>query len=130
MLLVIVNNLHVRWSRCLLSPLEADPPLIVNADAVLAFAIANQRFKTIAGQSDKVLKGRGRLQTVKLQARGAFKSRECLDPFSGGEVSGPLVPIAHYHRLRLPGITRYVKHNEIFAGEPMTATDHNPSEYP
>jgi hypothetical protein len=35
MLLVIVNNLHVRWSRCLLSPLEADPPLIVNADGIV-----------------------------------------------------------------------------------------------
>jgi hypothetical protein len=31
-------------------PLKADPPLIVNADAVLAFAITEQRFKAIAGQ--------------------------------------------------------------------------------
>jgi hypothetical protein len=66
--------------------------LIVDTDAVLALAIAHPRFKSVSGQRGKVPQRRGSLHTVKLQARGSFKSRECLDPFPGGEVSGPLIP--------------------------------------
>src|SRR6266481_4782022 len=91
------------------SPLEANPPLIVNADTVLALAVAYQRFKTVPRQCRKVSRRRSRLHTVKLQARGSFKSRECLDPFPGGEFSGPLVPIADDHYPIIPGSTRYVK---------------------
>jgi hypothetical protein len=68
--------------------------LIVNANAVLALAVADQRFEAIAGQNGKVSERCGYLQTVKLQARGTLKPRECLDPFAGSEISGPAVPIA------------------------------------
>jgi hypothetical protein len=71
--------------------------LIVNAYAVLTLAVANQSFKTIAGQSGKVSERRGRFQTVKLQARRTLKSRECLDPFPKSEVPGLLIPIAKNH---------------------------------
>jgi hypothetical protein len=37
---MIVDNLHVEWPWRSVSPLEANPPLIVDADAVLAFAVA------------------------------------------------------------------------------------------
>ena len=94
MLLMIVDNLHVGWPRRSVSPLEANPPLIVNADAVLALAVAYQRFKTVPGQRGEISQRRSSLHTVKLQARGPFKSRECLNPFSGGEFPGPLVPVA------------------------------------
>jgi hypothetical protein len=66
--------------------------LIVNSDAVLALAVAYQRFKTVPRQCGKVPQGRSRFHTIKLQARGSFKPRECLDAFPGGEFSGPLVP--------------------------------------
>jgi len=81
----------------LVGPLKANPPLIVNANAVLALAVAYQRLKTVPRQCSKVPQRRGRFHTVKLQARGSFKSREWLDPFPGGEFSGPLVPIANDH---------------------------------
>jgi hypothetical protein len=58
---------------------------------------AGQRFKTVAGQGGKIFQRCGRLQTVKLQARGAFDPGECLGPFPGGEVPGALVPIADDH---------------------------------
>jgi hypothetical protein len=64
--------------------------LIVNADAVLALAVAMQRLKTIAGQCGQVSQRRGCLKTVELQPRGPVKTRERLDPFSSGEVLGPL----------------------------------------
>jgi len=68
--------------------------------------------KRFAGQCGKVSEREGHLQAVELQARGAFYSKESLDPFSGREVPGPLVPIADDHSyLRLAGIMRYVKHN-------------------
>jgi hypothetical protein len=71
--------------------------LIVDTDAVLALAIAYQRFKSVPGQRGKVPQRRGSLHAVKLQARGPLKSREGLDPFPSGEVSGPLVPEADDH---------------------------------
>src|SRR6266852_2903737 len=93
-LLMIVNNLYVRWPERAARPLEANPPLIVNANAVLALAVADQSFEAIAWQSGQVSERGGCLQTVELQARGALKPRKSLDAFAGGEISGPAVPIA------------------------------------
>ena len=73
---MIVNNFDVHWTRRLAGPLETNPPLIIDTDAVLTLAISQQRFKTIAGQGRKVSQRRGRLQTVELQTRGVFKARE------------------------------------------------------
>src|ERR1700746_2081643 len=89
MLRVIVNNLHVWRPWRAVGPLEANPPLIVNADAVLALAVAYQRFKTVTRQCGKIPQRRSRFHTVRLQARRSFKTRECLNPFPGGEFSGP-----------------------------------------
>ena len=36
--------------RAILSPEKANSPLVVDADAVLSFAVAHQRFKLIAGR--------------------------------------------------------------------------------
>jgi len=110
---MIVNNLHVRWPRCPVEPPEANPPLIVNADAELTLAVATERFKAIAGQGGKVPQGRGCFQTVKLQPRRALKSGERLDPLSGGEISGPLVAEADNHRPKISGVTRYVKRSDL-----------------
>jgi len=109
MLLVIVNYFHIRGPRRPAGPLEAHAPLIVDAYAVLALAIAVQRFKTVAGQRGKVCERRGRFQTVQLHARGTFHSAEGLDALPARERSGPLVPKADDHLQRMPGITRYVK---------------------
>jgi hypothetical protein len=76
--LVIINDLDVAGTWRGVGPLEANPPLIVDADAVLAFAISGQRLKTVAGQSGQVLKRNGGLQTVQLEARGALDSGEPL----------------------------------------------------
>ena len=39
----------------MLRPLKTNPPLIVDADAVLAFAISLQPLKTVAGQGSQIL---------------------------------------------------------------------------
>src|SRR3984885_15969423 len=54
MLLMIIDNLQVEWPRRSVGPLEANPPLIVNVDAVLALAVAYQRFKTVLGQRGEI----------------------------------------------------------------------------
>jgi len=108
---MIVNNLYVRWPQRPAWPLEANPPLIVDADGVLAFAVADQSFEAITGQSGQVSERGGCLQTIELQARGALKSRKGLDAFARGKISGPIVPIADNHRPKMPLITCYVKRN-------------------
>jgi len=37
---VIINDLDVLWALRLVRPFETDPPLIVDADAVLASSVA------------------------------------------------------------------------------------------
>ena len=66
-LLVIINNLYIRGSRGSFGPFEANPPLVVDADAVLALAVTFERFETVAGQSGKVLKSGCRFKSVDLQ---------------------------------------------------------------
>jgi hypothetical protein len=43
---VVVDDLHVGWAR--LGPLEANAPLIIDANAVLTFTVTGQCFKAIA----------------------------------------------------------------------------------
>jgi hypothetical protein len=71
--------------------------LVVNPDAVLAFAIANEPFEAISRQCGKILKRDSSLQAVKLKARSAFDAREGFDPFPSSKISGSLVPIAQDH---------------------------------
>src|SRR5208337_952097 len=108
-LLVIVNDLHMRRPRRSAGPLEAHAPLIVDAYAVLALAVAMQRFKTVSGQRGKVRERRSCLQAVQLQPRGTLDCREGLDALPARELPGPLVPIADDHSPKMAEITRYVK---------------------
>jgi hypothetical protein len=94
---VIINDLDVGRARRLLRPLKANPPLIVDADAVLAFAISGQRLKTVAGQGGQILQRNGGLQAVQLEACGAFDAGERFDSLALSEVPGPLVPVADDH---------------------------------
>jgi hypothetical protein len=60
-LLMVINNFHVGWAGCLFGPFKTDPPLVIDADAVLAFSVSFQGFKAVAGQYGKVSKHNGRL---------------------------------------------------------------------
>jgi hypothetical protein len=93
---VIVHDLYVRRSRRSVQPFEANPPLIVNTDAVLALAVADQYFEAVPWQGGEIAERCSRFHTIKLEARGPFKARKHLYAFTGGEVLGSLVPIADY----------------------------------
>jgi hypothetical protein len=54
-------------------PSEANPPLIVDTNAVLPLPVAFQRFELIAGRLPEVLKGSGAMQIEQLAPRLPFK---------------------------------------------------------
>jgi hypothetical protein len=64
---MIVNDLNVR--RVTVTPPETDPPLLVNPDAVLAFAIAFQGLELIRAWNKKVLQISSRIQLLQLHQR-------------------------------------------------------------
>jgi hypothetical protein len=67
--LVVVHDLNV--PRGAFSPLEAYPPSIIDADAVLPVTVAEQRFEAIPRRDSQVLGSLGRVP--KLRARGSSR---------------------------------------------------------
>jgi hypothetical protein len=63
-LLVIVNNLNLRWTGRVIRPLETNSPRIVDPKAVLSLSVAAQRLKAIAGQYRQIFQRCGGFVTV------------------------------------------------------------------
>jgi hypothetical protein len=110
---MVIDDLNIYRAWRSGRPFKAYPPLIIDADAILAFAVALQRFKTVAGQRRKVLDRRSRFQTVKLHASGPLNAGKGFDPFPGSEVEGSLISIADDHLEFYQPITLYVKRNSV-----------------
>ena len=73
--------------------MEADAPLIVDADGVLAFAVAFERFQPIAGRNAKLQQFRDGVKLGKFPQGGALDVRregaDFLQPEqAGGVVAG------------------------------------------
>jgi hypothetical protein len=100
-LLVIIDDLNIRWSQRSVEPFEANSPLIVNANTVLALAISSERFKTITGQRGKIAQRSRRLKPIKFQARRAFKPRKSLDSVPVSEAFSVPAAIADDHDVRI-----------------------------
>ena len=47
---MVSDDFNIHWPRRILWPLEASPPLVIDAEAVLVFAVALECFEAIAGQ--------------------------------------------------------------------------------
>jgi len=91
--LVIIHDFDIDRPGRTVWPLETNPPLVVDANPVLALPVAAQRFESVARQAGKVLECRGRLETIELELRGPLNRGERLDALAGGEGPGPFVPI-------------------------------------
>lgn len=64
---VVVNNFNVQWAYG--RPYEANAPLLVDADAMLAFPVSEERFQAVArGRLEKVQCGRA-VQHLQLSCR-------------------------------------------------------------
>ena len=74
--LVVVDNLNVL--RAGGRPYEADAVLVVDADAVLALAVTNQGFKTVAGRHSEITDLVGRVEHQKLLERSIAEFRTVL----------------------------------------------------
>jgi hypothetical protein len=62
---MVIDDLDIDRARRALRPLKANPPLIVDADAVLALPIALKRFQPVATDGSKIVQAGCRLQAVK-----------------------------------------------------------------
>jgi len=93
-LLVVIHDFYIHRSRRFVWPLKADPPLVVDAYAVLALSAALQGLEAVAGQCRQILQRVGRLDPVQLETGGPFNTRQRLDAFPGGEIGRSIVPIA------------------------------------
>jgi hypothetical protein len=51
---VVINNLDVARTGRPFGPLKADPPLVIDPDAILALPMTLQCFQSVAGQGGKV----------------------------------------------------------------------------
>jgi len=61
---MVVNDLDIRWAECPSGPLKADPPLVIDANAVLASSIPFQDFESVAWQGSKIPELDSRLQAI------------------------------------------------------------------
>ena len=77
---MIINDLHVICIQAM--PAEADPPLAVYTNAVLTFAVARQRFQTVAGRNSQRIESNGRRQVEQLSQRYAFDPSKPPGPMS------------------------------------------------
>jgi hypothetical protein len=71
---VIVGNLNLKGIA--VAPGETDPPLIVDADAVLSFAAPFQLFQPVSERHAKILKrdGRCRIRSFRLADRSIARN--------------------------------------------------------
>src|SRR5260370_32131414 len=109
---VIIDDLDIHRTRRPCRPFEANPPLVIDADAVLSGPVGFQGLQFVAAQCAEVSQTLRSLQTVETRFRLSYETGEFLDVIAGGEALGLLVPVAHDHLERLPRIMNYVKHNE------------------
>ncbi len=70
---MIVNNLNVPCFA--IAPHKTDPPLIVNANAVLTLAVAVQRLQTIAGRHTQIVELLCRVDHKQLRAGAPLNLR-------------------------------------------------------
>jgi hypothetical protein len=107
--LVVIDNLHVHRARRFLRPLKADPPLVVDANAVLALSVALHGLEAVAGQCCQILQCVGGLDPVQRETGGPFKARQRLDSFPGGDISRSPVSITDDH-LSYTGMKYELRH--------------------
>jgi hypothetical protein len=62
LLSMIINNFYVVWT--IFPPFEANTPLLVYADALLAGPVSTQRFKPITGKIHQIFDAGGAVEDL------------------------------------------------------------------
>jgi hypothetical protein len=87
---MIVHDFHIKRPRGAFRPGKANPPLIVDTDAVLALPVPLEPFKPIARRIERHQTVRG-VQAVEPQHGLPLESLERLNPSAFEKGAGPLV---------------------------------------
>jgi hypothetical protein len=77
---VVIDNFNAGGMA--INPYKANPPLGVDANAVLAFAVAFESFKLVTRRHPQKIKDRGRVDLLQFAHRHGFKIGEPGDPFT------------------------------------------------
>ena len=56
-LLVVINDFYIKGSTLLRGPLKANPPLVIDSDAVLTLAVSLQGLKPVSRWLSQILDG-------------------------------------------------------------------------
>jgi len=112
---MVVHDLNAMRAISALCPFKTYPPLLIDADAVLPSAIADQGLQMIAGQMRKVLQVLRGLKNAQSLFRLMVEAFERGDPLPFRKAPGSAVPIASDHFPNLNNGTRYVKRISRFS---------------
>ena len=98
---MIIHDLNLARAGRPFGPREANPPLVIDADAVLTLPVAFERFQPVAGQSCKVFQTRGCIQSVKTKLGLSGKTGKFPDPLAIYEAFGLAIPVADDHWFKI-----------------------------
>jgi hypothetical protein len=110
---MVVHDFDVRRACCVLGPLEANPPLHVDADAVLACPVAFQGLEAVAGEAPQILKTRRGIQNFKTLVSLSVKPLKLPDKFAARKSFGSFVAVAQNHAFSISGFMIYVNRKAI-----------------
>lgn len=94
---MVVGNFNV--FRAIVGPFKANTPPLVDADAVLAFAVAAQGFKPVTRQNGQDIEVYRGVQDFEASFSLPAESLKFFDEIAIGKSLGFLVPIALDHYL-------------------------------
>src|SRR5690242_4792908 len=94
---MVVRDLDVDRARGARRPLEANPPLVIDADAVLTGAVALESFQSVPTDCGEVPKARRRVETIETHLGLSCETGKLLDVFASGETGGFSIPVTHNH---------------------------------
>jgi hypothetical protein len=80
---VVINDLNI--FRRTAAPAKADPPLVVNPDAVLAHALSFESFETIARWNTQIVEPRRNLKLPQFPPRYSGDIDEATDPVASSQ---------------------------------------------
>lgn len=108
---MMIDDFHIRRTLCAVDPLETNPPLVVDSDAVLTLPVSFESLKAIARQHRQVSEGGGRFQPIQLETRSAFDGHKRFHPLSAREAPSSFVAITDDQNSVYRIFTCYVKGN-------------------
>src|SRR5688572_28194691 len=91
---VVVDDLNIGGPRRGLGPLKTYPPLLIDADRVLADPVAFQRFKAVARQGTELAKTRRGIQNLKPLPSLAIESLKRPDELTPSKTGSAFVTVA------------------------------------